>query len=178
VGTGWNAVEYHGLGQDFGTRGRRLSEQIGLLRALWKDPVVTFDGEFDQVDRAGINPLPTRRDIPIWMGGSGRRILDRIGQIGDGWFPLLLSPTATATGLERIHEAATAAGRDPTAIGLMCMVTETGNLEKQVEMARRYRDLGATHVVLATQSDPSLLSLGQHVQALERFAYGVHPAVQ
>jgi probable F420-dependent oxidoreductase len=173
VGTGWNAVEYEGLGQDFATRGRRLEEQIGQMRRLWKEPVVTFEGEFDRVDRAGINPLPTRGDIPIWMGGRGGRILDRIGRIGDGWFPLLLRPSETAEGMERIRESATAAGRDPQAIGLMCMVTETGNLPKQVEMAGRYREAGATHLVLSVQSDPSLQTLEQHVEALTRFAEAV-----
>ncbi len=173
VGTGWNPVEYHALGQDFATRGQRLDEQIGLLRSLWSERVLSFKGEFDQVDQAGINPLPTRRDIPIWAGGRGGRVLDRIGRLADGWFPLLLRPNETAAGLERIHKAAAEAGRDPKAIGVMCMVTETGNLPKQVEMAGRYRDAGATHVVLSVQSDPSLLTLEQHVEAFTRFAEAV-----
>lgn len=176
VGTGWNAVEYHGLGQEFATRGRRLEEQIGLMRRLWQEPVLTFDGEFDQVDQAGLNPLPTRGNIPIWMGGRGGRVLDRIGRIGDGWFPLLLRPSETAVGMERIRESASAAGRDPEAIGLMCMVTETGNLEKQVEMAGRYREVGATHLVLSVQSDPSLQTLDQHVERFSRFAEAVQGA--
>jgi len=173
VGTGWNAVEYHGLGQDFKTRGRRLNEQVGLLRSLWKERVISFEGEFDQVDQAGLNPLPTRGDIPIWMGGSGDRVLDRIGRTADGWFPLLLRPDDTTAGLDRIREAASAAGRDPEAIGVMCMVTETGNLPKQVEMAGRYREAGATHLVLSVQSDPSLQTLDQHVEAFTRFAEAV-----
>jgi probable F420-dependent oxidoreductase len=176
VGTGWNPVEYDGLGQDFATRGRRMEEQVGLMRRLWREPIVTFDGEFDHVDRAGINPLPTRGDIPIWMGGRGPRILDRIGRIGDGWFPLLLRPSETAEGMERIREAAAGAGRDPEAIGLMCMVTETGNLEKQVEMVGRYGEAGATHLVLSVQSDESLRTLEQHVDRFTRFAEAVRAA--
>jgi len=176
VGTGWNAVEYDGLGQDFATRGRRLEEQVGLMRRLWKEPVLTFQGEFDQVDQAGINPMPTRGNIPIWMGGRGGRVLDRIGRIADGWFPLLLRPSETAEGMERIRESASAAGRDPEAIGLMCMVTETGNLEKQVEMAGRYADVGATHLVLSVQSDPSLQTLDAHVSRFSRFAEAVRGA--
>jgi len=177
VGTGWNPVEYHGLGEDFSSRGRRLEEQIVLLRMLWEERVITFDGDFDQVDRAGINPLPTNLGVPIWMGGSGQLVLDRIGRMGDGWFPLLLKPDATAMGMERIREVAAAEGRDPFAIGLMCMVTETGNLGKQVEMAGRYKEVGATSLVLSVQSDPSLVTLGQHVEAFSRFAEAVHSAV-
>lgn len=173
VGTGWNAVEYEGLGQAFRTRARRIEEQVALLRALWRDPIVTFEGEFDRVDRAGINPQPIKQDIPIWMGGSAPRTLERIGRIADGWFPLLLRPDATAEGIERIGEAATAAGRDAAAIGVMCMVTETGNLQKQVEMAGRYRDAGATDLVLSTQSDPTLQLLDEHIEAFTRFAEAV-----
>lgn len=176
IGTGWNPVEYHGLGEDFSSRGRRLEQQIALLRMLWKERVITFDGDFDQVDQAGINPLPTNLDVPIWMGGSGQLVLDRIGRMGDGWFPLLLKPDATAMGMERIREVAAAEGRDPSAIGLMCMVTETGNLGKQVEMAGRYKEVGATSLVLSVQSDPSLVTLGQHVEAFSRFAEAVHGA--
>src|SRR6202020_2575346 len=54
VGLGWNYVEYDALGQDFKTRGRRASEQIALLRKLWTEPLVTFQGEFDHVDRASL----------------------------------------------------------------------------------------------------------------------------
>lgn len=176
VGTGWNAVEYHGLGQPFRPRARRIEEQVTLLRRLWKEPVLTFDGEFDHVDAAGLNPLPLRGDIPIWMGGSTPRTLDRIGRLADGWFPLLLRPDVTAEGIARIGEAATAAGRDPAAIGVMCMVTETGNLEKQVEMAKRYEGAGATHLVLSVQSDPTLIRLEQHVDRFTRFAEAVRRA--
>ena len=59
VGTGWNYVEYHALGQDFSTRGSRMDEQIELLRRLWVEPLLTFEGKFDSIDRGNINPRPT-----------------------------------------------------------------------------------------------------------------------
>ncbi len=68
VGIGWNHVEYEALGQSFNTRGKREEEQVQLLRKLWSEPLVTFQGQFDHIDRACINPRPTRR-IPIWFGG-------------------------------------------------------------------------------------------------------------
>src|SRR5215467_4066265 len=49
VGLGWNAVEYEALGQDFGRRGARMTEQVGLLRRLWTETSVTHEGSFDQV---------------------------------------------------------------------------------------------------------------------------------
>jgi probable F420-dependent oxidoreductase len=95
VGTGWSPVEYEGLGQDFYARGRRMEEQIGLRRLPWAEPVVSFEGQWDRVDRAGINPLPPRRDIPIWVGGNAAKPLERAERIADSWFPLgvaLVSP--------------------------------------------------------------------------------------
>ena len=83
VGVGWNDVEYEALGQNFGTRGRRMEGQIGLLRELWADPVISFEGEFDRVTAAGINLLPAET-IPIWMGAQADRVMDRIGRMGDG----------------------------------------------------------------------------------------------
>jgi len=83
-GTGWNYVEYDALGQDFHRRGERLTEQIGLLRRLWSEPLVTFDGKFDRIDRAALNPRP-RRDIPIWFGGFADAALQRAAALGDGF---------------------------------------------------------------------------------------------
>src|SRR6202008_4303186 len=41
VGLGWNAVEFEALGKDFSNRGRRMEEQIALLRRLWTEPSFT-----------------------------------------------------------------------------------------------------------------------------------------
>ena len=68
VGVGWNQVEYAALGQDFHRRGARMAEQIPLLRQLWSEPLLNFEGEFDRIPAAGIAPRPARA-IPIWMGG-------------------------------------------------------------------------------------------------------------
>ena len=64
VGTGWNAVEYEALGCDFGTRGRRQEEQVELLRALWANDVVDYEGRWDRIPKAGLKPRPERQ-IPI-----------------------------------------------------------------------------------------------------------------
>src|ERR1017187_10512250 len=70
VGIGWNPVEYEALGQEFSTRGQRIEEQVGLLRALWTSRSVTASGRFDHVTGAGIAPMPVQRPIPIWFGGA------------------------------------------------------------------------------------------------------------
>src|SRR5712691_5054033 len=87
VGIGWNRVEYEALGQDFSTRGKRLEEQITLLRRLWTERSVTHEGTRDRVVGAGLAPLPTQRPIPIWLGGMSPPAYRRMGRLADGWFP-------------------------------------------------------------------------------------------
>src|SRR3954470_16171382 len=89
VGLGWNAVEYEALGKDFSNRGRRSEEQVALLRRLWTEQTVTFDGEHEHVTGAGLAPLPMQRPIPIWFGGATPPAFRRAGRLGDGWFPMV-----------------------------------------------------------------------------------------
>ena len=179
VGNGWNHVEYEALGEDFRTRGRRLDEQVVLLRDLWEQPLLTFEGRFDQVRDAGINPRPAR-SIPIWMGGMAGRVLERIGRLADGWSPRLLADDLDQAlpdmerRRERIGVAARAAGRDPAAIALLLRV-RAETLDEQLVQARRYREAGATHCSIDTQGDASYdsgeagLGPAQHIEAIRAF---------
>ncbi len=109
VGTGWNWVEYDALGTEFATRGARLDEQIVLLRELWANRLVTFDGRFHQLDRCCINPRPSRA-IPIWIGGFSEAAFRRGARLGDG-FTFAGSVDDAVGGLARLHELLDEAGR-------------------------------------------------------------------
>ena len=88
VGLGWNAVEYEALGESFGDRGRRMSEQIPLLRRLLSEPVVTHDGEL-RPDH-GRRPGAAARCSGRSRSGSAAQsppAYRRIGRLADGWFP-------------------------------------------------------------------------------------------
>jgi alkanesulfonate monooxygenase SsuD/methylene tetrahydromethanopterin reductase-like flavin-dependent oxidoreductase (luciferase family) len=82
AGIGWNYVEYDALGQQFAQRGKRLTEQIALLRTLWAEPVITAKAGIEVVDRAGIHPRPAK-PIPIWLGGYADAAIRRAARIGD-----------------------------------------------------------------------------------------------
>src|SRR5690606_20588846 len=69
---------------DFHTRGKRIDEQIGFLRRLWTEPLLTFEGRFDRIDRANINVRP-QRSIPIWIGGDSEAAFRRGAKFGDGF---------------------------------------------------------------------------------------------
>ncbi len=98
VGIGWNPVEFQALNVDFKTRGRRSEEQVQVMKALWAERHVKFSGEWHTIDDAGINPLPTKRAIPLWFGGHEDVTLRRIAKWGDGWIMLAhpQGPEATA----------------------------------------------------------------------------------
>src|SRR5438046_8362596 len=66
VGTGWNTVEYQALNESFHNRGKRQAEQVELLRKLWTEESLTFEGSFHTVEQASINPRPTR-PVPVWF---------------------------------------------------------------------------------------------------------------
>ena len=118
LGSGWNPVEFEALGQAFATRGARLDEQIVLLRRLWTERSVTYEGRFDRVTGAGLLPLPVQRPIPIWLGGQSPVAYRRIGRVADGWFPYMGPWSEVEEALAIIEKAAVDAGRDPSTIGM------------------------------------------------------------
>jgi probable F420-dependent oxidoreductase len=166
IGVGWNDVEYQGLNENFSNRGVRSEEQIVLLRALWAEPVITFEGRWHTVDHAGIKPLPPRRTIPIWIGGYSEATLRRIARIGDGWFPWLPPNEETRAMIERLYAYARAEGRDPSAIGLEPQLS-VGRVP-QAEWrayAAGWQELGARYLCVNTMN-AGFSTLEQHVAAL------------
>ena len=170
VGIGWNAVEYEALGQPFGERGRRMSEQIPLLRRLLTEPVVTHDGEFDHITGAGLAPLPHQRPIPIWVGGQSAPAYRRIGRLADGWFPQVIPGPALDEARAIVADAATEAGRDPAVLGMEGRVSWTSDgVDKIVDHLGRWRDAGATHVAVNTMN-AGLGPVDAHLEVLAQVA--------
>ncbi len=170
VGIGWNAVEYEALGQPFGERGRRMSEQIPLLRRLLTEPVVTHDGEFDHITGAGLAPLPHQRPIPIWVGGQSAPAYRRIGRLADGWFPQVIPGPALDEARAIVADAATEAGRDPASLGMEGRVSWTSDgVDKLVDHLGRWRDAGATHVAVNTMN-ARLGPVDAHLEVLAQVA--------
>jgi probable F420-dependent oxidoreductase len=140
VGVGWNRVEYAGLGQPFGARGRRCDEQIRLLRRLWTEPAIAFAGDFDRIDRAGIAPPPRQRPIPIWIGGDSAAAEARVALLGDGWLLHGDPDAALVERIARVRRSALAAGRHPDAIGVEGRASlASGGLDGLARTAERWR---------------------------------------
>jgi probable F420-dependent oxidoreductase len=176
IGIGWNAMEYEALGQDFHTRGRRSEEQIAVMRALWTQEVVNFEGRWHKITHAGINPLPVQQPIPVWIGiGRGvnndppEQVLRRVARISDGWFPMISPDEAGQQVIARVHDYAREAGRDPSSIGMEFRVRIAGRpTEDWVTEAKAWEDLGATHLTVETRRG-GLSSADDHIEAIRQF---------
>ena len=124
IGVGWQQSEYEALGEDFATRGVRMDEAIGLLRAWWGEAQVDAAGPHYPLTAMAMEPKPPQgRRLPIWIGGMSEPAYRRVGRLGDGWLASRVTDAAsTRTAVEAIRRHAEAAGRDPAAIGLQSMV--------------------------------------------------------
>ena len=180
VGVGWNAVEYECLGQDFSNRGRRLEEQIEVLRALWTQDPCTYDGRWHHIQEASINPLPVQRPIPIWLGGRDDRVLRRAARLADGWLTQSHQVEDGREAIERLRAYAREAGREPDSIGpdgfgIEARVGSRRNTPARSSgadiwrtEAQAWRDMGATHLSFNAMR-AGLRGATQHIEAIRAF---------
>ena len=161
IGTGWNEVEYECLDENFNDRGIRSEEQIDLLRQLWKEEAITYEGKWHQITDAGLNPLPPNKNIPIWLGGMAPQVIDRVARIADGWFPFVNKELGSQ--IQQMIERAKVAERDPSTIGIECMVP----LDTTVDKVKSLQDLGVTQVAVVTMNQ-SLESPEKHIDAIKQ----------
>lgn len=167
VGIGWNHVEYEALGQDFRTRGKRVGEQVELLRALWTQPIVDFTGTFDRIDRATLNPRP-RRQIPIWLGGFSEPALRRAARIADG-FIFVDGASDSSALLSQLRGFLAEEGRAAKPFGLQCNMLAAKSPEAVVERTKRWRDEGGSHAAVVTMG-LGLETAEAHVDYTKRVA--------
>ena len=173
VGVGWNPVEYEALGMNFHMQGRVEEEQIEVLRLLWSQEIVSYKGQFHTITEAGLNPLPVRRSIPIWMGGRADALLRRTARLGDGWLPQGKPDERMREAVERLQSYITEAGRDPRKVGIEArMNAREGDLDEWVRQTEGWRDLGATHISINTMG-AGFKSPGEHIEAIRRYKEAV-----
>ena len=177
VGIGWNQVEYQALGMSFANRGRRVEEQIAVLRALWTQEVVDFEGRWHRIARAGINPLPVQRPIPIWMGGGWDRqkrtivepALRRIARLADGWFTHLPPNEDGRAGMDAFRRLVREEGRDPAKVPVEGRLPAAkSGPEEWKRGIESFQQMGMTGVELNTMG-AGYRAVDEHLDALRRF---------
>ena len=175
IGVGWSKSEFEALGMNFANRGDRIEEQVELMRRLWTDDLVKFEGKWHNISDMGMNPHPIQRPIPIWFGAMAEVAVKRAACIGDGW---LMGPRADPNDemkclVEVFHETAQAAGRDPTKLGIDATVyAEDRGPDEWLSEAQAWRDIGATSVTFRT-SESGFTHIDQHLGAMRRLADAV-----
>ena len=175
VGVGWSSSECKALGMDFSNRGQRIEEQVELLRRMWCDQLVEFEGQWHGMSDMGMNPLPIQRPIPIWFGAMADVAIRRAGRIGDGW---LMSPRTKPDDVMKakidvFREAAHGAGRDPDDLGIDATVfAEDRGPNEWLSEAEAWREMGATSVTFRT-SESGFTQIDQHLDAMRKLADAV-----
>ncbi len=173
VGVGWNQVEMASLGQDFHTRGQRIEEQIAVLRRLWTEKLVLFNGRWHHLQDVGIKPLPVQRPIPIWLGGHADPVLRRVARLGDGWFPNYRTAEQARPSLDKLDAYLAEHGRGRADIGIEARLQlKDGHPDTWHQLRTEWQAAGATHLTCNTMG-AGLQTAADHIQAIRRFAQAV-----
>ncbi|NKQ36686.1 MAG: LLM class F420-dependent oxidoreductase [Chloroflexi bacterium] len=170
VGIGWNEGEYVALNQDFHTRGKRIEEQIEVLRLLWTQKLVTYNGRWHHIPDAGLNPLPVQRPIPIWLGGHADAVLRRVARMGDGWLPNYRTAEKAQPSLDKLDAYLAEYGRSRADIGLEFRLHYKNSDPAQWgPIIQAWQAAGATHMSLNTMGC-GFTTPYEHIEAIRRFA--------
>ena len=94
----WKAAGYEPKG-----RGKRADEALEIMRRLWSEESVDFEGEYYRYQGASISPRPVQKELPLWIGGSSKAAIRRTARLGTGWLGGIASPAQVAPVIEAIH---------------------------------------------------------------------------
>ena len=168
VGVGWNHVEYEALNEDWKSRGTRQREQVEVLKKLWCDDLVTYQGRFHQFTEVNITPRPVQRPIPVWFGGSSDAVVKRAAQIGDGWMPIMAPDHEAEAKLEQLRNHLSDCGRDTNAFGIEGWLRmDKADPDEWSVAAEGWRKLGADIVMLYPMY--RIPNLDDQIETLRRF---------
>jgi len=164
IGVGWVEEESDAVGVDFHNRGRRCDEYVEAMRALWNEPVSSYQGQHVAFENVVSRPEPVSPGgVPILVGGHSAAAAKRAGRLGDGFFPLGVFGPELDELLAIMAESAREAGRDPSEIE----VTAVGGPDRG--FAEACQAQGVTRFLIS----PSSGDLGEIRSSLEDFRKNV-----
>jgi probable F420-dependent oxidoreductase len=121
-------------------RAARFDEMITLMRRLWTEESVTFEGQFYSAQDATIMPRPWQKNgLPIWIGGRSQAAMRRTGRLGDGWLVSSVSPAEVEAGIKTVRAYASEAGRQVPEdhYGVLIPFYFAGNADSAFDVAGR-----------------------------------------
>ena len=137
---GEDSRDLQAVGVNKKERAGRTDEMIVLMRRLWTEENVTFNGKYFSVDDATVTPRPWQKNgPPIWIGGRSEAALRRTGRLGDGWLVSSVSPAEVEAGIKTIHRYAAEANREvpDDHYGVLIPFYFADNAEKACEVGGR-----------------------------------------
>lgn len=105
------APEWKAAGMEPKGRGKRADEALEIMRRLWSEESVDFDGEHYRYRNASISPRPVQGELPMWIGGSSRAAVRRSARLGTGWLGGIQSPAQVTPVVRAIHAELERTGR-------------------------------------------------------------------
>jgi F420-dependent oxidoreductase-like protein len=175
LGAGWHEAEHRAYGIDFpsaGTRVAMLDEALTIVRRMWTEESVTFEGSFYTVRDAVCEPKPLQRPHPpIVIGGEKPKMLRVIARHADEWnVPSHGDAAAWAKISAELDDACEETGREPAqirrSIQLFVQPAVEGHLEQQLDVLPELEAHGCQHVVLSFYQPPTAAQLGRCAQLL------------
>ena len=170
VGLGWNEVEYASLNEDFHTRGRRIEEQVAVLRELFTKPLVTFSGKWHTIPDAGLKPLPVQQPIPIWFGGHAEPQVMRAARLADGWMPNYRTVADARPAIDLLDRTLAQARRSWDQFGIEARIAYgDGKPEPWQTVMRDWQAAGARYFTVNTMGS-GFKTPAEHIGAIQAFA--------
>ncbi len=157
--------EFEAVGVPVNQRGARADEAIRVLRKLWTEDNVTFDGRFTKLEGVTLQPKPLQPGgPPLWIAGRSQAAVRRAGRLGDGYLPYLFSPERYRDSMAEVRQGAEEAGRDPAAIDpalyqFICLADSYEEAKRiaAADLSRRYNQpfekIVDRYVVMGTAED-------------------------
>ncbi|MBI3303147.1 MAG: LLM class F420-dependent oxidoreductase [Deltaproteobacteria bacterium] len=170
VGAGWLKEETEVMGTRFGVRWKRLRETVEAMRVLWSQKEASYEGELVRFLAVRCEPKPVQKPYPpVLLGAHGPKALERVARSYDGWFPLVQSPEAFAQDIGTLRKLTKEAGRNPDALQVTAIV-DARNDGPSVDELKRYRDAGASRVIVFSQRLGTEAADGKALEIVKRLA--------
>ena len=176
VGAGWLKEETEVMGTRFGMRWKRLRETVEAMRALWTQAEASYAGELVRFPAVRCEPKPVQKPCPpVLLGAHGHKALERVARTYDGWFPLVQSPEAFQKDMDILRKLTKEAGRNPDALQVTAIVDPQKD-GPSLDDLKRYRDAGASRVVVFSQQMGVEAADGKALEIVKRSASVVERA--
>jgi probable F420-dependent oxidoreductase len=147
VGIGWLKEEFDALQVPWPKRADRTRDYLAAMKKVWTEGEASHQGEFVRFEPVRSFPKPVQKPYPpIIFGGESEPALRRVGEVGDGWWGVNVTPETAKVHMANIKRYASAAGRD--ASKLHYSVSPGIGVPVTLDEVKRFADIGVDQVII------------------------------